>query len=232
MIKPLVTNIVVAISGSDASILAAKYAIVMAKAYHCKLTAVYVVDTATIKQLTLSKVFIQEESQEYESSLEANGERYLSFVEELARAKGVKIEKELRKGAVYSEIVSTAGEKNADLIILARYMQILSPAFIKAYTDRIINVHHSFLPAFKGAKPYHQAYQRGVKIIGATAHFATEDLDQGPIIQQNVAQISHRDTVEDLITRGRDLERQVLAAAVRYFLNDRLFVCGSRTIVL
>jgi len=124
------------------------------------------------------------------------------------------------------------GQKNTDLIILARYMQILSPAFIKAYTDRIINVHHSFLPAFKGAKPYHQAYQRGVKIIGATAHFATEDLDQGPIIQQNVAQISHRDTVEDLITRGRDLERQVLAAAVRYFLNDRLFVCGSRTIVL
>ena len=123
-------------------------------------------------------------------------------------------------------------QKNVDLIILARYMQILSPAFIKTYSGKIINVHHSFLPAFKGAKPYHQAYQRGVKIIGATAHFATEDLDQGPIIQQNVVQISHRDTVKDLITIGRDLERQVLAAAVRYFLNDRLFVCGCRTVVL
>ncbi|GBR73516.1 formyltetrahydrofolate deformylase [Candidatus Termititenax aidoneus] len=122
--------------------------------------------------------------------------------------------------------------KKADLLILARYMQILSPKFIRAYPHKIINVHHSFLPAFKGAKPYHQAYQRGVKIIGATAHFATEDLDQGPIIQQNVAQISHRDTVEDLITRGRDLERQVLSEAVRYFLNDRLFVCGQRTIIL
>ena len=122
--------------------------------------------------------------------------------------------------------------KNVDLIILARYMQILSPAFIRAYPQQIINIHHSFLPAFKGAKPYHQAYQRGVKIIGATAHFATAELDQGPIIQQNVVQISHRDTVEDLITKGRDLERQVLAEAVRHYLNDRLFVCGRRTIVL
>jgi formyltetrahydrofolate deformylase len=122
--------------------------------------------------------------------------------------------------------------KKADLIILARYMQILSPKFIRAYPHKIINVHHSFLPAFKGAKPYHQAYQRGVKIIGATAHFATVDLDQGPIIQQNVAQISHRDTVADLIVKGRDLERQVLSEAVRYFLNDRLFVCGNRTIIL
>jgi formyltetrahydrofolate deformylase len=123
-------------------------------------------------------------------------------------------------------------EQKIELIILARYMQILSPAFIRAYPQKIINVHHSFLPAFKGAKPYHQAYQRGVKIIGATAHFATADLDQGPIIQQNVAEISHRDTVADLITKGRDLERQVLAAAVRYFLHDRLFVCGNRTIIL
>jgi formyltetrahydrofolate deformylase len=123
-------------------------------------------------------------------------------------------------------------EKKADLIILARYMQILSSKFIRAYPHKIINVHHSFLPAFKGAKPYHQAYQRGVKIIGATAHFATEDLDQGPIIQQNVTQISHRDTVDDLIVKGRDLERQVLSAAARYFLNDRLFVCGNRTIIL
>ena len=118
MLKQLFSNIIVAISGSDASILAAKYAIVMAKLYHCKLSAVYVVDTATIRQLTLSKIFIQEESQEYERSLQANGERYLSFVEELAVAKGVKIDREIRHGAVFTEILAAADEKNADLIIL------------------------------------------------------------------------------------------------------------------
>jgi nucleotide-binding universal stress UspA family protein len=118
MIKPLFTHIVAAITGSDASISAAKYAIVMARQYHCRLSAVYVVDIATIRQLTLSKIFIQEESQEYEKSLEANGERYLSFVEELARAKGVKIEREIRRGAVYTEILKAADEKKGDLIIL------------------------------------------------------------------------------------------------------------------
>ena len=116
--KSVFNSIVVAITGSDASISAAKFAIVMAKQYHCRLTAVYVVDTATIKQLTLSKIFVQEESAEYEKSLEANGERYLSFMEELARAKGVQIEKEIRRGAVYSEILTAAEEHNADLIVM------------------------------------------------------------------------------------------------------------------
>jgi nucleotide-binding universal stress UspA family protein len=118
MIKPPISNIVVAITGSDASILAAKYAIVLAKAYRCKMTAAYVVDTATIRQLTLSKIFIQEESQEYEKSLTSNGERYLSFVEELARAKGVRIDREIRQGAVYTEILTVADDRKADLIIL------------------------------------------------------------------------------------------------------------------
>jgi nucleotide-binding universal stress UspA family protein len=140
MIKPLFTNIVTAVSGSDASILAAKYAIVMAKAYHCRLTAVYVVDTATIKQLTLSRVFIQEESQEYESSLEANGERYLSFVEELARAKGIKIEKVIRRGAVYSEIVSTAEEKKADLILLGGWEKDRNPRDIFSHSFREVMI--------------------------------------------------------------------------------------------
>ncbi|MDR1072472.1 MAG: universal stress protein [Treponema sp.] len=116
--KPLFSNILVAVSGSNASIMAAKYAIVMAKMYRCKLSAVYVVDTATIKQLTLSKIFVQQESLEYEQSLEANGMRYLGFVEELARSKGLKIERELRKGAVSTEILYAADEKKADLIIL------------------------------------------------------------------------------------------------------------------
>ena len=116
--KPLISNIVTAVTGTDASILAAKYAIVMAKTYNCKLSAVYVVDTATIKQLTLSKIFLQEEGAEYEKSLEANGGRYLTFVEELAAAKGVKIEKIIRKGAIYTEILTVADEKKANLILL------------------------------------------------------------------------------------------------------------------
>lgn len=140
MIKPLFSNIVVAITGSDASILAAKYAIIMAKTYRCRLSAVYVVDTATIRQLTLSKIFIQEESQEYEQSLEANGERYLSFVEELAKAKNVKIERELRRGAVYTEILSIADEKNADLIVLGGWEKDRSSRDIISHAHREIMV--------------------------------------------------------------------------------------------
>jgi nucleotide-binding universal stress UspA family protein len=140
MIKPLFSNIVVAVTGSDASILAAKYAIVMAKAYRCHLTAVYVVDIATIRQLTLSKIFIQEESLEYEQSLEANGERYLSFVEELARSKGVKVERIIRRGAVYTEILTLADEKKADLIILGGWEKDRNPRDIISHSHREIMV--------------------------------------------------------------------------------------------
>jgi nucleotide-binding universal stress UspA family protein len=138
--KPLFSHIVVAITGSDASILAAKYAIVMAKQYHCKLSAVYVVDTATIRQLTLSKIFIQEESLDYERSLEANGERYLSFVEELARAKGLKIDREIRRGAVYTEILAAADERKADLIVLGGWEKDRSPRDIISHSHREIMV--------------------------------------------------------------------------------------------
>jgi nucleotide-binding universal stress UspA family protein len=140
MVKPLFSNIVVSVSGNDASILAAKYAIVMAKVYRCRLSAVYVVDTATIRQLTLSKIFIQEESQEYEKSLEANGERYLSFVEELARAKGVKIEREIRRGAVYTEVLTAADEKKADLIILGGWEKDRNARDIISHSHREIMV--------------------------------------------------------------------------------------------
>ncbi len=119
-----------------------------------------------------------------------------------------------------------------DLIVLARYMQVLSPRFVERFKNRIINVHHSFLPAFIGALAYHQAHERGVKIIGATAHFVTEDLDHGPIIGQAVANVSHRDTVEDLVTKGKDLERMVLADAVRLFIEHRLFISHNRTVIL
>jgi formyltetrahydrofolate deformylase len=122
-------------------------------------------------------------------------------------------------------------EHRINLVVLARYMQILSPAFVDRWSGRVINIHHSFLPAFAGARPYHQAQERGVKLIGATAHYATADLDEGPIIEQDVTRVTHRDTVEDMIRKGRDLERQVLARAVRLHLDRRVLVEGNRTIV-
>jgi formyltetrahydrofolate deformylase len=122
-------------------------------------------------------------------------------------------------------------ERQVDLVVLARYMQILSDGFIQRFAGRIINIHHSFLPAFIGAKPYHQARQRGVKLIGATAHYATAELDEGPIIEQDVARCTHQDDVEELTRKGRDLERQVLARAVRWHLEDRVLIHGNRTVV-
>jgi formyltetrahydrofolate deformylase len=119
----------------------------------------------------------------------------------------------------------------ADLVVLARYMQILSPGFVARYPAAIINVHHSFLPAFTGARPYHAAHARGVKLIGATSHYVTEVLDDGPIIEQDVARISHRDQVEDLVARGRDLERLVLSRAVRWHLDRRILCYGNKTVV-
>jgi formyltetrahydrofolate deformylase len=118
-----------------------------------------------------------------------------------------------------------------ELVVLARYMQILSPAFVAKYPSAIINVHHSFLPAFTGARPYHAAHARGVKLIGATSHYVTEVLDDGPIIEQDVARISHRDQVEDLVARGRDLERMVLSRAVRWHLDRRILCYGNKTVV-
>jgi formyltetrahydrofolate deformylase len=118
-----------------------------------------------------------------------------------------------------------------DLIVLARYMQILSPDFVARYPQRIINIHHSFLPAFVGAKPYHRAFERGVKLIGATSHYVTEVLDEGPIIEQNIDRISHRDEVEDLIQKGRDLERSVLAKAVRWHIENRILLYANKTVI-
>jgi formyltetrahydrofolate deformylase len=122
-------------------------------------------------------------------------------------------------------------KENIDLIVLARYMQILSPAFTDRFPERIINIHHSTLPAFVGAKPYHQAYQRGVKLIGATAHYVNSELDQGPIIEQEFSRCSHKDTVDDLIRKGRDIERITLSRAVRAHLEDRVIIYGTRTVV-
>jgi formyltetrahydrofolate deformylase len=120
---------------------------------------------------------------------------------------------------------------NVELVVLARYMQILSADFVARYPAAVINVHHSFLPAFTGARPYHAAHARGVKLIGATSHYVTAVLDDGPIIEQDVARISHRDQVEDLVARGRDLERMVLSRAVRWHLDRRILCYGNKTVV-
>ena len=137
----------------------------------------------------------------------------------------------LGKEVAESQILTLIEKEQVELVVLARYMQILSEKFCAALDGRIINIHHSFLPGFKGAKPYHQAHERGVKIIGATAHFVTAHLDEGPIITQDVAHVTHSATPEDLIAIGRDIERRVLSQAVKYFAEDRIFIVGSRTVI-
>jgi len=136
-----------------------------------------------------------------------------------------------QKDEAEAQINKAVLENQIDFIVLARYMQILTEEFCEKYPAQIINIHHSFLPGFKGGKPYHQAHARGVKIIGATAHFVTGDLDEGPIIEQDVAHVSHAATPEDLIAIGRDIERRVLSKAVKLFAEDRIFLTGNRTVI-
>ena len=135
------------------------------------------------------------------------------------------------KAAQEQELLALIQKHSIDFVVLARYMQVLSNDFCAALPGRIINIHHSFLPGFKGAKPYHQAHAHGVKIIGATAHFVTANLDEGPIIEQDVAHVSHTSTPDDLIALGRDIERRVLAKAVKLYAQDRIFIVGERTVV-
>lgn len=142
----------------------------------------------------------------------------------LPMSKDTKAEVEAQQFALFDQY-------DIDLIVLARYMQILSPDFVKRYHQQIINIHHSFLPAFIGAKPYHRAFERGVKLIGATAHYVTEDLDEGPIIEQDITRISHRDQVEDLLQKGRDLERMVLSRAVRWHIDNRVLLYANKTVI-
>jgi formyltetrahydrofolate deformylase len=151
----------------------------------------------------------------------------------LVESHGIKFidQSKLSKAEAGAEISKLVSELEIDLVVLARYMQILTKEFCEKMFGRIINIHHSFLPGFKGAKPYHQAHARGVKIIGATAHFVTPDLDEGPIIDQDVAHVTHASTPEDLIATGRDIERRVLSRAVRDFAEDRIFIVGDKTVV-
>jgi formyltetrahydrofolate deformylase len=135
------------------------------------------------------------------------------------------------KSAAEATIQSLIDDQKPDFMVLARYMQILSNDFVNRYPQRIINIHHSFLPAFVGARPYHQAFERGVKLIGATSHYVTEALDDGPILEQDVVRVSHQDTVEDLIRKGRDLEKVVLSRAVRWHVENRVLLYGNKTVI-
>ena len=133
--------------------------------------------------------------------------------------------------AAHAEVLRLYGEHGGEAMVLARYMRILPPAMCAALSGRILNIHHSFLPSFAGARPYHQAYERGVKLIGATCHYVSEELDAGPIIEQDVERVTHRDDAGALQRIGRDIERTVLARAVRWHLEDRVLLDGSRTVV-
>ncbi|MFO1380236.1 MAG: formyltetrahydrofolate deformylase [Chitinivorax sp.] len=135
------------------------------------------------------------------------------------------------KAAAEAQQFALLEQHGIDLIVLARYMQVLSAEFVKRYPQKVINIHHSFLPAFEGAKPYHRAFERGVKLIGATSHYVTEVLDDGPIIEQDVIRISHRDSVEDLIQKGRDLEKVVLSRAVRWHVENRILEYAKKTVI-
>jgi formyltetrahydrofolate deformylase len=157
------------------------------------------------------------------------------FLAEASRGYGIPFHlfpvTEANKTQVEAEQVKLLKKLDIELVVLARYMQVLSGDFLEAYGRPVINIHHSFLPAFAGGKPYHQAYKRGVKLIGATAHYATRDLDEGPIIQQDVTRVTHRHSVEDLVRKGRDLEKMVLAQAVRWHAENRVLVYGNKTVV-
>ena len=156
-----------------------------------------------------------------------------SDLKALVESHGIKFidQSKLSKADAEKQISDLVKELEIDLVVLARYMQILTKQFCEQMSGRIINIHHSFLPGFKGAKPYHQAHARGVKTIGATAHFVTPELGEGPIIDQDVVHVTHASTPEDLIATGRDIERRVLSRAVRDFAQDRIFIVGDRTVV-
>lgn len=160
----------------------------------------------------------------------SNHEDLRSFVE-WHRIPFIHVDMQNNKTAAFEQIAALFEQHRGDCMVLARFMQILPPSLCQRFPGRIINIHHSFLPSFVGAKPYHQAYQRGVKLIGATCHYVTDELDAGPIIEQDTVRIDHGDTVDDLVRYGRDIEKTVLSRGLRYHVEDRVLVCGSKTIV-
>jgi formyltetrahydrofolate deformylase len=191
--------------------------VLITKESHCLRDLLYLLE---LSELPIEIPLVISNREDLKSLVESHGIPFLY----LPVTSGSKAEQE-------KVMLANISELKIDFVVLARYMQILSKDFCAAMPGKIINIHHSFLPGFKGAKPYHQAHDRGVKIIGATAHFVTADLDEGPIIEQDVAHITHTATPEEMIARGRDIERRVLARAVKLFAEDRIFIVGHRTVV-
>lgn len=191
--------------------------IAVSKESHCLRDLLYLHEIA---ELPIEIPLVISNHGELRALVEGHGHRF-ELIDFAAESRAVA---EKRIGELFAQ-------EQIDFLVLARFMQVLSPNFCATHDGRIINIHHSFLPSFKGAKPYHQAFEKGVKIIGATAHFVTADLDEGPIIEQDVAHIDHSASLEEMISLGRDIERRVLARAVRWFAEDRIFHVDGRTIV-
>jgi formyltetrahydrofolate deformylase len=191
--------------------------VMVTKESHCLRDLLYLQE---LGELNIEIPLVISNQQELRSLVESHGIKFLH----LPITPATKSDQE-------SEILNQIQELKIDFVVLARYMQIMSSDFCARLPGKIINIHHSFLPGFKGAKPYHQAHERGVKIIGASAHFVTSDLDEGPIIEQDVAHVTHNATAEELIAIGRDIERRVLAKAVKFYADDKVFIVGKRTVV-
>ena len=191
--------------------------VMVTKESHCLRDLLYLVE---LGELRIEIPLVISNREDLKSLVESHGVKF----KYLPVKDGSKLDQE-------NEVLKLIDELNIDFVVLARYMQILSKQFCERLPGKIINIHHSFLPGFKGAKPYHQAHDRGVKIIGASAHFVTNDLDEGPIIEQDVAHVTHIATPDELIAIGRDIERRVLSKAVKYFADDKIFIVGKRTVV-
>jgi formyltetrahydrofolate deformylase len=192
-----------------------KALILVTKDSHCLRDILFLLE---LGELPIEIPLVMSNHEELRSLVESHGITFTSMVG---------IGKPAQEEAIKSQIKTL----DIDFVVLARYMQILSGEFCDSMPGKIINIHHSFLPGFKGAKPYHQAHARGVKVIGATAHFVTSDLDEGPIIEQDVAHVTHASTPENLVSMGRDIERRVLSKAVKLYAENRIFLVGDRTIV-
>jgi formyltetrahydrofolate deformylase len=191
--------------------------VMVTKESHCLRDLLYLED---LGELNIEIPLVISNREDLKALVESHGIRFL-FLPVTAES----------KVAQETEVQKQITDLKIDFVVLARYMQILSTEFCAKLPGKIINIHHSFLPGFKGAKPYHQAHDRGVKIIGASAHFVTSDLDEGPIIEQDVAHVTHIATPEELIAIGRDVERRVLAKAVKFYADDKVFIVGKRTVV-
>jgi len=191
--------------------------VMVTKESHCLRDLLYLQE---LGELNIEIPLVISNQEELQSLVESHGIKFLH----LPITPDTKVIQE-------AEILKHVADLKIDFVVLARYMQIMSSDFCEKLPGKIINIHHSFLPGFKGAKPYHQAHERGVKIIGASAHFVTSDLDEGPIIEQDVAHVTHNATAEELIAIGRDIERRVLAKAVKFFADDKVFIVGKRTVV-